>query len=174
MAGIDKEAGYRFLRDRYLELRRGGLSAVDAIEVIGFRSSRVQSWEAMVDRDYGRHHLRVDASRERAFWEAFEDGADCDTASRAADVSRSTGYRWMQRRFRELRSGGVSVTQCARRLRLSPGRAEVLERDRQRTERSKQNAATAAHRDALHASAQLADAALGETDASKRRRERVD
>lgn len=46
MAGIDKETGYRFLRDRYLELRRGGLSAVDAIEGIGFCSSRVQSWEA--------------------------------------------------------------------------------------------------------------------------------
>ncbi len=38
MAGIDKEVGYRFLRDRYLELRRGGMSAGDAVEALGFRS----------------------------------------------------------------------------------------------------------------------------------------
>ena len=173
IAGIDKEVGYRFLRDRYLELRRGGMSAGDAVEALGFNSRRVPDWEALVDRD-DRHHLRVDPSREQVFWAAFESGADCDSASRAAKVSRSTGYRWMQRRFRELRSGGVGVAQCARRLRLTPGRAEVLERDRQATERNKQNAATAAHRDAMHASAGLVDAMLGETDASKRRRGRVD
>jgi transposase, IS30 family len=173
MAGIDKEAGYRFLRDRYLELRRGGLSAGDAIQALGFCSSRVPDWEAMVDR-VDRHHLRVDASREHAFWAAFESGASCGIASKAAGVSRSTGDRWMQRRFGELRASGVSFTQCARRLRLAPDRAEVLERDRRRAERSRQRAATAAHRDGLHASARLADATLGETDASKRRRERVD
>lgn len=64
MAGIDKEAGNRFLRDRYLELRRGGLSAVDAVQALGFCSSRVPDWEAMVGRG-DRHHLRVDASREQ-------------------------------------------------------------------------------------------------------------
>ncbi|MGO1849060.1 MAG: hypothetical protein ACTH2J_00555 [Candidatus Microbacterium stercoravium] len=41
MAGIDKEVGYRFLRDRYLELRRSGLSTGDAVDALGFRSSRV-------------------------------------------------------------------------------------------------------------------------------------
>lgn len=173
MAGIDKEAGYRFLRDRYLELRGGGLSACDAVDALGFRSRRVPDWEALVERD-GRHHLRVDRSRERVFWAAFESGADCDAASRVADVARSTGYRWVQRRFRELRSDGVGVAECARRLRLTPGRAEVLERDWQATVRAKQNQATAAHRDALHASAGLVDAVLGVTDASKRRRERAD
>lgn len=173
IAGIDKEVGYRFLRDRYLELRRGGLSTGDAVQALGFCSIRVPDWEAMVGRG-DRHHLRVEPSREHAFWAAFASGAGCGIASTAAGVSRSTGDRWLQRRFDELRSSGVSLALCARGLRLTPGRAEVLERDRQRTARRKQSAATAAHRDALHASARLAGAMLGATDPSKRRRERVD
>ena len=173
MAGIDKEVGYRFLRDRYLELRRGGLSTGDAVDALGFCSSRVPGWEAMVDRD-DRHHLRVDPSREQIFWAAFESGAGSGAASNEAGVSRSTGDRWIQRRFDELRASGVSLARSARGLRLTPERAEVLERDRLATERRKQGAATAAHRDALHASAGLVDAMLGETEASKRRRERAD
>ncbi|GAA1847784.1 hypothetical protein GCM10009750_37710 [Agromyces salentinus] len=173
MAGIDKEVGYRFLRDRYVQLRRGGLSAGDAVDALGFRSSRLPDWEALVGRD-GRHHLRVDPSREQVFWAAFEGGADCDAACRAVGVARSTGYRWIQRRFGELRSSGVSLTRSIRVLRLTPRRAEAFERERQATEHRKRNAATAAHRDALHASAGLVDAMLGETDATRRRRERAD
>lgn len=174
MAGIDKEVGYRFLRDRYLELRRSGLDAADTIEAIGRSCSRVPAWEAMVDRDHGRHHLRVQVSRENAFWEAFEAGTDADTASRVAAVSRATGYRWVQRRYREMRRAGSAARQCARRLRLSPTRAAVLEHDWQTRLSSDRTATTAAHREAMHAAAILADAALGETDASRRRRERVD
>lgn len=49
MAGIDKEVGYRFLRDRYLELRRSGVTAADTLQAIGFSSSRVPAWEAAVE-----------------------------------------------------------------------------------------------------------------------------
>lgn len=174
LAGIDKEVGYRFLRDRYLELRRSGLDAAATIEAIGRTFSRVPAWEAMVDRDHGRHHLRVDVSREDAFWETFEAGMDADAASIAAGVSRASGYRWVQRRFREMRSAGSGVKHCTRRLRLSSRQVAVLERDWQSRVNSERSAAIAAHREAMHAAARLADAALGESDASRTRRERVE
>ena len=118
MSGIDKEVGYRFLRDRYLALRRDGMSTLDAVDTLGVRSSRVASWEAMVGHD-GRHHLRVEAAREQSFWHAFDSGSDVAVSARAAGVSMSTGYRWLERRFVELRVNGIGVAGCARRLRLS-------------------------------------------------------
>ena len=89
MAGIDKEVGYRFLRDRYLALRRDGMGTLEAVDMLGFRSNRVASWEAAVGRD-GRHHLRVEAVREQSFWHAFDSRSDVAESARAAGVATST------------------------------------------------------------------------------------
>ena len=173
MAGIDKEVGYRFLRDRYLALRRDGMSTLDAVDTLGFRSTRVASWEAAVAHDR-RHHLRVDAAREQSFWHAFASGSGVAVSARATGVSTSTGYRWLERRFVELRVNGIGVTGCARRLRLSRVRADRFERERLRLLLQERNAAMAAHRDAVHASARLTSAGLGMTKAQQRRHERAE
>ncbi|WP_235833557.1 IS30 family transposase [Orlajensenia flava] len=170
MAGIDKEVGYRLLRDRYLELRRSGVTAADTLQAIGFSSSRVPAWEAAVELDHGRHHLRVDASREAAFWVAFDAGTDLASSAVVARVSGSTGYRWVHRRFHELRSEGLSVARAARKLRLAVGRAAVLERERQQRVIRDSLVLAAARRD----SAALVDVGLHETDAVRKRRERAD
>lgn len=70
-AGIDKEVGYRWLRERYLVLRRGGKIMVEATFELGFTTSRLLAWEAEVTRDTDRHHLRVDVRAEDAFWAAW-------------------------------------------------------------------------------------------------------
>lgn len=119
IAGINEEVGYRFLRARYLELRQGGLSAAATIDAIGFTSSRVPDWESAVARDDGRHHLQVELTRETAFWVAFDAGGKLPDAVAIAGVSRSTGYRWLQRRFNQLRDAGLGVKRCAHRLRLT-------------------------------------------------------
>lgn len=129
MAGIDKDVGYRFLRDRYLEIRRSGLTTAAATNALGFTSSRVATWEALVDHDH-RHHLRVDVSREAAFWLAFNAGASLTSSAVAADVGSATAYRWVQRRFHELRSEGHNGARIARQLRLSARRAAALEQQR--------------------------------------------
>ena len=45
IAGISKETGYRFLRERYLQLRRSGSDPAAALTIVGVTSSRVASWE---------------------------------------------------------------------------------------------------------------------------------
>jgi IS30 family transposase len=42
-AGIDKEVGYRWLRERYLNLRREGRSPTEATAELGFTSTGGQS-----------------------------------------------------------------------------------------------------------------------------------
>ncbi|MET4705988.1 hypothetical protein [Frigoribacterium sp. UYMn621] len=70
-AGVNKEVGYRWLRERYLVLRRAGKTMVETTAELGFTTSRLLAWEADVTRDTDRHHLRVDARAEDAFWAAF-------------------------------------------------------------------------------------------------------
>jgi len=90
-AGIDKGIGYRWLRERYLMLRRGGATMVETTVELGFTTSKLLAWEADVTRDTDRHHLRVDARAEDAFWVAFDRGQRMNLAASAAGVSRSTG-----------------------------------------------------------------------------------
>lgn len=73
-AGIDKEVGYRWLREKYLDLRRASKTPAETTEVLGFTTSRLLAWEADVGRLTDRHHLRVDVADEAKFWLAFGRG----------------------------------------------------------------------------------------------------
>lgn len=161
IAGISKETGYRFLRERYLQLRRSGSDPAAALTIVGVTSSRVASWEARLNLD-GRHHLRVELSVEDRFWSAFHTGASMEDAAVESGLGRATGYRLLRRRFDELREGS-SVASAAVTLRMSRKRADLLERERQSRLRRDQNAAAAALRKALAASARVADLTLTTT-----------
>ena len=109
-AGVDKEVGYRWLREGYLRHRRSGVAAAEAEALLGFFSVRVAVWEAEVANSE-RHHLRVDVGVETAFWTAYESGVELSAAASLAGVGRSTAYRWQsveQRRPRD-------ATRCALR-----------------------------------------------------------
>src|SRR4051794_5157214 len=116
-AGVDKEVGYRWLRELYLRQRRSGVPAVQAEALLGFSSVRVSVWESEVGNSE-RHHLRVDTTVEITFWSAYESGLALTAAASLARVSRSTAYRWLERRFDELREAGMTRRNVQRLLRL--------------------------------------------------------
>ncbi len=169
IAGIGKETGYRFLRERYLQLRRSGSDPAAALTVVGVTSSRVASWEARLNLD-GRHHLRVELSVEDRFWSAFNAGASVEAAAAGAGLGRATGYRLLRRRFDELREGS-SAASVAGTLRLSGKRADLLERERRSRLRRDQIAAAAALRNALAASARVAELSLTTTRRGRKARD---
>ncbi|TFD69975.1 IS30 family transposase, partial [Cryobacterium gelidum] len=82
-AGIGKEVGYRWLREKYLDLRRGGKTPAESTAALGFTTSRLLAWEADVDRTDDRHHLRVDVDEEAAFWVSFDAGQSADRGANA-------------------------------------------------------------------------------------------
>jgi len=173
-AGVDKEVGYRWLRECYLRHRRTGVPAADAEALLGFSSVRVAVWEAEVDNS-DRHHLRVDSSVELVFWGAYESGLPLTAAASSAEVSRSTAYRWLEQRFDELR-GGMSRRDVQRLLRL-PDRVTVqIEQRRRDRLLAGRRAALAGRREALRSSRRFADQAaeLVLSQAQRRRAARDD
>ena len=78
-------------------------------------SAKSIAWEAEVAAGPGRHHLRVAVDAEARFWAVYDAGTGADAAASAAGVGRSSGYRWLDRRFFELRAAG-STAKCAQRL----------------------------------------------------------
>jgi IS30 family transposase len=174
-AGINKEVGYRWLRERYLVLRRAGKTMVEATAELGFTTSRLLAWEADVTRDTDRHHLRVDVRAEDAFWAAFDGGLRMDFAAGAAGVSRSTGYRWINKRFDQLRQSGLTVRGCQERLRLTHSAVEVCERRRLARVHATAKETRAAQHEAVFSSNRYADQASGAlpSPAEKRRAERA-
>lgn len=156
--GFHKEAGYRLLGARYVQLRRSGLDPDAALAALGVVSSRAAAWERQVDRD-GRHHLRVAPDIEARFWEAFEAGESVPSAAGIAGAGRASGYRWLQRRFEQLRGDGVRLSGCARVLRLRQRQAATLERQWQQRVRLERSAAAVSLRQALASSAAAVSAA---------------
>jgi len=174
-AGVSKTIGYRWLRERYLVLRRDGSSVVEVTAELGFTTSKMLAWEADVTRDTDRHHLRVDARAEEAFWVVFDRGQRMDLAAAAAGVSRSTGYRWISKHFDRLRQAGLTVRGCQERLRLTHSAAEVCERQRLARVHAKAKEARTAQHEAVVSSNRYADQASGGLPslAQKRRAERA-
>ena len=115
-AGIDKEVGYRWLREKYLELRRSGKSPIESTAELGFTTSRLLAWEAEVDHVRERHHLRVDLDEEAAFWVSFAAGHGTTVGAKSAGVSKSTAFRWIEKRYDVLRSAatpfGIAKLHC--------------------------------------------------------------
>jgi transposase, IS30 family len=174
-AGVDKEVGYRWLRESYLRHRRDGKTPAEAEALLSFVSTRLPAWEAEVGNSE-RHHLRVEVEAEAAFWAAYESGVDRAAAARIAGVSRSTAYRWLGRRFGELRAAGVSLDTTKRRLRLTDQAASRAEQDRRDRVQADRRAALEAHRGALRSSRRFAERAAGVAvpEAQQRRADRVD
>lgn len=171
MAGVGRGSLYRLLRDRYLQLRRSGLDSAAAVAEMGIRTGYIPEWEALVDHPRLRHHLAVPEAIEALFWDAFDSGVTVTAASHAAGVSRATGQRWIQRRFDLLRADRVSVAECARRLRLSAGRAERHEHQWQAGLRARQGEAATARRIALATAARHVEQATALHGKLRRRQE---
>src|SRR5215217_3223791 len=127
-AGIGKETGYRWLREAYVAHRRGGKSIAETEAVMGLASAKSIAWEAEVAAGPGRHHLRVAVDAEARFWAVYDAGSGADAAASAAGVGRSTGYRWLDRRFFELRAAGFTVKGAQRLLRLTDQVTATAER----------------------------------------------
>lgn len=106
VSGIHKEVGYRWLRERYLQLRRAGSGPAEAMASLGSSTTRLPAWEAVVSGATDRHPLQVNVEVEASFWAAFENGKGPHQSALAAGVGRSTGYRWLQVR---------DLTSCAAR-----------------------------------------------------------
>ena len=97
---------------------------------MGLASAKSIAWEAEVAAGPGRHHLRVAVDTEARFWAVYDAGTSADAAADAAGVGRSTGYRWLDRRFCELRAAGSSRQYADRTVVLSKKqqqRAELVD-----------------------------------------------
>ncbi len=174
-AGVHPEVGYRWLRERYLTYRRSGLPAADAEALLGFSSARSVVWEAEVGHSE-RHHLRVDVDIETVFWNAYESGSAVAAAARSAGVGRSTAYRWLERRFGELRTAGMSRRQTQRLLRLSDLVTAQVEQRRDDQIQAQRREVLIGRREALRSSRQFADVAAepAGSKAKQRRAARAD
>ena len=159
-AGIDKEVGYRWLREKYLELRRSGKTQVESTAELEFTTSRLLGWEAEVDHVRERHHLRVDVDDESAFWLSFDADHSANLGAKSAGVSTSTAYRWIEKRYDLLRSAGHTVRHCQTTLRLTDARARTFEERRLTQLRHVATAARAAQHDATLSSKRYADRVL--------------
>jgi IS30 family transposase len=148
-AGVGKETGYRWLRETFLALRECGVSVADAQAELGHCTPLAAAWEqTRANRGSGgRHHLALAVDVEDAFWARYLAGDDIDSACRSAGVARSTGYRWLQRRFMTLREQGIPARQIASRLRVPPVRAAAWEAERKRaTDRARRDLCNAERR----------------------------
>lgn len=159
--GIGKETGYRWLREAYVAHRRGGKSIAETEAVMGLASAKSIAWEAEVAAGPGRHHLRVAVDAEARFWAVYDAGTGADAAASAAGVGRSSGYRWLGRRFCELRAAGFTVKGAQRLLRLSDQVTARAEGQRAAAMLRERRAAMAAYEEALRSSRQYADRTAG-------------
>lgn len=169
-AGVGKETGYRWLRESFVALRDGGLTAAEAQVALGHFSPMVSRWDeqrAARGDGWRRHHLAVDASVEDTFWVLFDGGEGLEVARRAAGVGHSTAYRWWQRRFMTLRDEGVAPRVAARRLRVPQGRASVWEAERRQARQIARRERAAADRRAVRCSAHHVELLLQPRSQSK-------
>src|SRR5215218_4026993 len=173
-AGVGKETGYRWLREAYVAHRRGGKSIAETEAVMGLASAKSIAWEAEAAAGPGRHHLRVAVDTEVLFWAVYDAGTGTVAAASAAGVGRSSGYRWLERRFCELRAAGFTVRRAQRLLRLTDQVTARAERQRATAMLRERQAAAAAHEEALRSSRQYADRTVVLSQKQQQRAELVD
>lgn len=119
-AGVHLEVGYRWLSERYVQLRAQGFTPHGARVALGTTSSRDAGWEESFQSSGARRHqAAVPVRTERAFWAAYESGLGIAVSREVAGVGRSTSYRWVQARFEVMRGQGVSVSAAGAALRVS-------------------------------------------------------
>ncbi len=159
-AGVGKRPAQRWIREEFNELRDAGLSVLEAQKLLGFASSLMPAWDHARLVSDSRHHLQRPIEVESAFWSAFESGASLRVAMGLAGVGRSTGYRWMHRRFLQLREDQVPVRAAALALRLDADRAARWEAERHRALVGAERAGRAAQHDAVLTAARHVQALL--------------
>jgi len=159
-AGVGKGPAQRWIREEFNELRDAGLSVLEAQELLGFASSLMPAWDHARLVSDSRHHLQRPIEVESAFWSAFESGASLRVAMGLAGVGRSTGYRWMHRRFLQLREDQVPVRAAALALRLDADRVARWEAERHRALVDAERAGRAAQHDAVLTAARHVQALL--------------
>ena len=159
-AGVGKETARRWVREAFNELRAAGSTMLEAQDSLGFVSSLMPAWDNARGAGEGRHHLRRPTGVEAVFWCAYERGESLLAAAGVAGVGRSTGYRWLQRRFVQLRQDRVPVRSAARGLRLDADRAQRWEAERHRALAGAQRAARSAQHDAVVSAARHAQELL--------------
>lgn len=173
-SGIHKEVGYRWLRERYVQLRQDGSSPAEVTALLGFTTAKLPAWEAAVAGTTGRHHLQASIEDEAIFWEAFDRGQSPSQSAQPAGVGRSTAYRWLRERFEKLRSQKVTPKRCQALLRLTDQRCHSFERERRARLAKERNTAIAAQHAAISSSSRYADQVAASTvsEAQRRRTER--
>jgi IS30 family transposase len=159
-AGVNRGLAQRWIREAFNELRVAGLSVLEAQASLGFTSSLMPGWDDARLASDDRHHLQRPIEVEAAFWSAYEAGASLSVAVGLAGVGRSTGYRWLHRRFAQLRQDQVPVRAAARALRVGAGRAAQWEKDRDRALLGAERAGRAAQHAAVLTAARHAQALL--------------
>lgn len=141
-------------------MRAGGLTLLEASASLGFVSSLMPAWDEARLASDGRHHLQRPVEVEVAFWRVYEGGASLLAATAQAGVGRSTGYRWLQGRFVQLREDRVAVRSAARALRLDLDRARSWEAERRQLLSRAERAARAARHEAVVTAARQAQLLL--------------
>lgn len=170
MVGVGRELAHHWLGEEYVALRRLGLEPDEVCRRLGYRGDLVSRWECRVfDEGADRHHLRVDETLEARFWSLFDSGVSADRAAGAVGVSRSTGFRWIERRFGELRAGGDSVKRARRELRLSDSTADRMEQRRRERSSALAREEGLAQRAAVRVAIVAAQAAAGRRVPARRR-----
>lgn len=159
-AGVGKETARRWVREEYDRLRSSGLSPAQAQEQLGFVSVLMPRWDQAREAGDGRHHRRRPASGEAAFWSVFDDGAALTAAAVTAGVGRATAYRWVQARYRQLRTTGTRPGPASRSLRVNPALARRWEQHHQQQLAGERQAAQAARHEAVMTAAGHAQALL--------------
>ncbi|RFA06751.1 IS30 family transposase [Subtercola boreus] len=168
-AGVHKEVGYRWLRRRYLTLRREGKTAAQATTELNLTTARLMGWEADVLGTNDRHHLRHEPNIESTFWITYNRGEHLLVAAKAVGVGRSTAYRWIGKRFDQLRGSGVSVRKCGSQLRIDGPRARALEQRRVNRLRHTAGAERAAQHKATRSSTRYVNRVRGTPTANQLR-----
>ena len=169
VTGIGKETGYRWLRDEYLRFRRKGFDHVAAQVELGFTSRNAEKWNELFLRGSGRHHFRVDAAVEEAFWSAYSTGMSVLAAATSAGVRHTTGYRWVYRRFITLRSQ-LPLAEVVNLLRLSPGTSFRWESQRRKELEVEKARLLKAERDAIRTARIVAERVAAPLSPARKRR----
>ena len=162
MTGVGRDLAHRWLGEEYVALRRSRLEPDELCRRLGYRGDLVSRWECRVfDEGAGRHHLRVDETLAARFWTLFDSGVSADRAAGAVGVSRSTGFRWIERRFGELRADGDSVKRARRKLRLTGSATDRMEQRRRERSSALAREEAVAQRAAVRVGVVAAQAAAG-------------
>ncbi|RJT75422.1 IS30 family transposase [Arthrobacter cheniae] len=167
--GIDKGVGYRWLRDEYLRFRSEGLDHGQAQAQLGFASSKAEEWKEWFLTHDGRHHLQLDLTVEEQFWASYSTGMSLKGAGASVGLKHTTVYRWVYRRFVELRRHSA-LGQVTKDLRLSFNTAARWEAQNKKEIEAEKARVQQLDRDAIRAARVIAERVAAPLSPAQKRR----